>query len=269
MSVCAAAHTQHKIGSELSFFMHATITTYNGVRFVLQRLFVSRLDRSYVKAYYRRGSAYMALALYTLASRDFRTVGVEGERLFWHWFAVATNRSVAVGLSGDDVDRNYHSYFSWDHFAVGHAVVVSCLLMFVCECTVGPHINHRFRVGTLLLRWIYCTQVTKMQPENREAEAKLKASEKRENKVAFAATTTTDADVPRAKETKLDKIGKQVPESGQDLGYQRGQCWRCLKANMQHFSHGKPQLPSWDCHTTMYTAGGGEGGFVCLLGLDQ
>jgi len=51
-----------------------------------------------------------------------------------------------------------------------------------------------------------------MQPENREAEAKLKASEKREKKIAFASTIMADADVLRAEETNLDKIGKQAPE---------------------------------------------------------
>lgn len=51
-----------------------------------------------------------------------------------------------------------------------------------------------------------------MQPNNREAEAKLKASEQREKKVAFAATITTGVDVPRAEETNRDEIGKQVPE---------------------------------------------------------
>lgn len=75
--------------------MHPTMNAYNCVRFVVQRLFASRLDSSYVKAYYRRGSAYMALALYTLASRDFRTVGVKGGCLFWHRFT--DNGVVAAG----------------------------------------------------------------------------------------------------------------------------------------------------------------------------
>eukprot|EP00903_Cladosiphon_okamuranus_P019453 g17887.t1 len=82
---------------------------------------------NYVKAYYRRGSAYMALALYKLAARDFRTV-------------------------------------------------------------------------------------TKMQPKNKQAVAKLKASEKMKKKSSFAATLMTDADVPRANEANIDKIGEQVRE---------------------------------------------------------
>lgn len=51
-----------------------------------------------------------------------------------------------------------------------------------------------------------------MQPKNREAMTKLKACGEMDEDVAFAATMMTDAYVPQAEETDLDKIDMNVPE---------------------------------------------------------